>query len=311
MKKWILSLMIGLMGTTWAAAPMRVAVLEFQDLTGMRSDERLGGSIDPASLAAKGVYMLGKELVNQEGFVLIDRRDFMAQMEQLAPMDNARPTPTKPTFLHAAQALRADAVLRGSLVSFSPGKQLINQGGYQTELATLSVRVALEALDAVDGTVIAATDGVARGQFRQTDAVQTVLGEDEVVELLEKAVRSALPELERSLTRRMEAKQNRPTIKLSVNTTADPALVEIDGILVGSTPLENFEIYQGDHVLTIGKPGYRDVTKRILFENDARVEVPMLRTELTADELKEVLESMRMHVFLGEPGLVIHQLTDP
>ncbi len=88
-------------------------------------------------------------------------------------------------------------------------------------------------------------------------------------------------------------------------------MVEIDGILIGTTPIENFEIYKGDHVLTIGKPGYRDITKRILFESDARVEVPMLRTELTADELKEVLESMRMHVFLGEPGLVIHQLNTP
>jgi len=93
-----------------------------------------------------------------------------------------------------------------------------------------------------------------------------------------------------------------------VHTTADPALVEIDGILVGTTPLEDFEIYKGDHILTVGKPGYRDMTKRILFESDARVEVPMMRTELTADELKEVLESMRMHVFLGEPGIVIHHL---
>ncbi len=310
MKKWIALTSIWLTGValTVAAQPLRVAVLEFQDQTGMRSDQRLGGTMERGSLAERGVFMLGKHLVNQEGFVLIDRRDFLDQMERMQYFDSGRPTPTKPSFLHVAQALRADAVLRGSLISFSPGKRIVNQGGHRAEFATLSVRVALEALDAVDGAVIAVADGVAQTQVRQTATLQTELGEDEILNLLDKAVANAVPELERTLLARAEAQRDRPTVRISVTTTSDPALVEIDGILVGTTPLEDFEIYKGDHVLTVGKPGYRDVTKRILFEHDSRVEVPMLRTELTADELKEVLESMRMHVFLGEPGIVVHRL---
>lgn len=290
------------------AAPVRVAVLEFQDQTGLRSDARLGGMMERGALAERGVFMLGKHLVNHEGFVLIDRRDFLAQTEALRLRDGGRETPIQPSFLQVAQALRADAVLRGSLISFSPGRRTVRQGGYTTEFNTLSVRVALEALDALDGAVIAVADGVAQTQIRQTDAVQTELGEDEILNLLDEAVANAVPALERRLTERAESQRQRPTVRISVHTTADPALVEINGILVGSTPLENFEIYRGDHVLTIGKPGYRDITKRILFEQDARIEVPMLRTELTADELKEVLESMRFHVFLGEPGLVVHQI---
>jgi hypothetical protein len=290
------------------AAPIRVAVLEFQDQTGMQSDPLLGGRIPQGSLAERGVYMLGKHLANREGFVLIDRRDFLDQVERTPAFDSGRRTPTKPSFLHVAQAIRADAVLRGSLVSFSPGKQTVNQGGYRTEFATLSVRVALEALDAIDGTVIAVADGVARTQVRQTATLQTDLGEDEILDLLDQAVANAVPNLENTLLARAEAQRSRPTVKISVTTTADPALVEIDGILVGSTPLENFEIYKGDHVLTIGKPGYRDITKRILFEHDSRIEVPMLRTELTADEWKEVLDSMRIYTFLGEPGIVINRI---
>ncbi len=294
---------------SWAQ-PQRVAVLEFEDLSGMRSDPRLGGVIAPGSMAEKGVYLVGKKLANREGFVLIDRRDFMAQMEQVQLFDSDRPTPVRPSFLHAAQALRADAVLRGNLVSFSTGKQIVNQGGYRTELDTVSIRVALEALDAVDGAVIAVSDGVARGQYRQTDAVQTILGEDDLVQLMEDAVSKAVPQIARALETRMAEREARPTIKLSVRTTSDPALVEIDGLLVGTTPLEGFEIYKGDHVLTIGKPGYRDITKRILFEHDTLIEVPMLRTELTAEEIKEMVDSIRVHAFIGEPGLVIHRITD-
>ena len=72
--------------------------------------------------------------------------------------------------------------------------------------------------------------------------------------------------------------KNQPVIALSVKTSADPALVEIDGVLVGVTPLEKFTIHKGDHVFTVGKPGYRDVSKRILFEKDTAIDVPMIRT---------------------------------
>ena len=310
MKRYTMILGLWMVAAVCAGAmpPLRVAVLEFEDQTGMRSDARLGGTMDRGSLAERGVFMLGKHLLNQDGFVLIDRRDFLQQMERQRLFDDGRPTPTKPSFLHVAQALRADAVLRGNLISFSPGTRTVNQGGYRSELSTLSVRVSLEALDAVDGAVIAVADGGAQMQVRQTASLQTELGESEILDLLDEAVANAVPELERTLMDRAEAQRNRPTVQISVETTADPALVEINGILVGSTPLENFEVYVGDHILTIGKPGYRDITKRILFEHDARIEVPMLRTELTADELKEVLESMRIHAFLGEPGLVIHRV---
>ncbi len=309
MKKMILTIGI-LLGTLtgWAAAPMRVAVLEFEDQTGMRPDQRLGGALSKGSLAERGVFMLGKHLVNQDGMVLIDRRDFLEQVERLPLLDDGRPTPTRPSFLHVAQALRADAVLRGNLVSFSSGTRTVNQGGHRSELSTLTVRVALEALDAIDGAVIAVADGRAQRQVRQTAGLETTLGEDEILDLLDEAVANAVPSLHQTLQARAEAKRDRPTVRISVETTADPALVEINGILVGSTPLKEFEVYKGDHVLTVGKPGYRDMTKRILFEHDARIEVPMFRAELTADEIKEVIESMRIHAFIGEPGIIIHRL---
>ncbi len=296
------------MATAFAEPPIRAVVLDFQDQTGQRSDALLGGAIAPGAMAEKGVFLLGKTLANRPGFTLVDRRDLLSQMERLRPMDDGRATPTKPSFLQAAQALRADVVLRGSLLSLSPGKQLINQGGQQVEFSTLSVRIGLEALDANDGSVIAAQDGVARQQFRQTQQVQTSLGEDDILQLMEKALSDAAPALEKALVARAEQVRARPTVKLSIKTGADPALVELDGILIGTTPIDGFQVYKGDHVLTVGKPGYQQVTKRILLEKDTAIEVPMIREQLTAEELKEIYEKIQLKVISTEPGLIIHTI---
>jgi hypothetical protein len=303
---WALGLLMIGVGVATAQSPSRVAVLEFQDQTGMKADALQGGGIAPGAMAEKGVFVLGKTLANRPGFTLIDRRDLMEQMEKLQPMDQGEKTPTKPSFLQAAQLLRADVVLRGSILSLSSGKQMVNQGGYQADLSTLSVRVGLEALDAVDGSVIAASDGVARHSVRQTANVQTQLGEDDVLMLMEKAVSEAVPALEKALVARAEQQKQRPTIKLAIKTDADPALVEIDGVLVGSSPIEEIAVYQGDHVLTISKPGYQQVTKRILLEKDSRIEAPMLREQLTADEWAKIYEKASLKIIKADPGVIVN-----
>ena len=312
MNKPLLKMLAGvaLTGTVWAAEPMRVAVMDFDDQTGQRADAKLGGSVAPAALTAKGAFLVGQKLLGQKEFTLIDRRDFIAQMEQEQPTNQGKKTAARPTFIHAAQALRADAVLRGSLMSLSTGKEVINLGGNRTEFTTLNARVGLEALNPVDGAVIAMQSGAAQIKVRQTAAQSTELSEDDVLGLMEKAIDDALPKLSAALSQAQLAQQARPRIKLSVKSSADPALVEVDGILIGTTPLVNAEIFRGDHVLTIGKAGYRDVSKRILFEKDTAIEVPMIRTELSADEIKQIYEKARLNIFQGEPGLIINTINN-
>ncbi len=312
MKKYLLHMLAGaaLTGVTLAADPMRVAVMDFDDQTGQRADAKLGGSVAPAALVAKGAFLVGQKLLGNQEFTLIDRRDFIAQMEKERPTNQGKPTAARPTFIHAAQALRADAVLRGSLMSLSTGKETINLGGNRTEFTALNVRIGLEALNPVDGAVIAMSSGAAQTRIRQTAAQSTELGEDDVIGLIEKAIDDALPKLKTALTQAQLAQQARPKIKISVKTTADPALVEVDGILIGTTPLVNAEIFKGDHVLTIGKAGYRDTSKRILFEKDTSIEVPMIRTELSAEEIKQIYEKARLNIFQGEPGLIINTISN-
>lgn len=307
-RMWIAVVLLASVLGVRAEDPLRVAVLEFQNQAGQKADALLGGAVDPAVMAEKGVFVLGKLLANRPEFALVDRRDLIEQMERLQPKDLGERTPTKPSFLQAAQAVRADVVLRGSLMSLSAGKQMVNQGGYQADLANLSCRVALEALDAKDGTVVAAADGVARQSFRQTANVQTLVGEDDLYLMMEKAIGEAIPSLEKLLAQRAEQARSRPTVKLNIKTTADPALIEIDGILVGSSPMEGLQVYQGDHVLTVGKPGYQQVTKRILFEKDTAVEVPMIREQLTAEELKEIYEKIQLKVIQTDPGVILHAI---
>ena len=305
MKKYLIALLVFASAALAGAEPARIALMDFEDQTGVKSDSLLNAKIDTTAFAAKGMYLLGKDLANQGEYTLIDRRDFISQIEKLQPTDAGMSKPTKPSFLHAAQALRADVVLRGQLVSFSTGKQIVNQGGYETEFATLSLRVSLEALDAVDGSVIAIADGSASGNYRQTKENFSVISEDDALTLYEKAIAEALPSITAALDGRMAKQQERAKIKLSIKTSADPAMIEIDGILVGTSPVENMEVYQGDHVLTIGKAGYRDITKRILFEKNTEIEVPMMRIELSAEETKDVLEKIRLNVIETEPGLII------
>lgn len=291
------------------AAPLRVVVLDFVDATGMKSDERLGGAIAAGALAEKGVNAIGKQLANKEGFVLLDRRDFLAQLDQTRTLDMGTNTPIRPSFLQAAQALRADAVLRGTILSLSTSKQLINQGGYTADNSVMTLRVSLEALDALDGTVIAVADGSSKFTVRQTEAVQTVLSEDDVLGMMDSALAKAVPPLEEALNARVAQLQARPTVKLTVKTTSEPAMVEIDGLLIGSTPIDNFELYKGDHVLRITKPGFQQITKRVLFEKDTMVEAPMLREDLTAEEKKQVLDSANIDLIGSDvPGLIIHSV---
>jgi len=292
------------------AQPMRVVVMDFDDQSGQRADARLGGAVAPGALAAKGVFLLGQRLLGSTNFTLIDRRDFIAQMDREQPMDQGKKTAARPTFIHAAQALRADVVLRGNIMSLSTGKQVVDLGGNRTEFTTLSTRIGIEALNPVDGGVIAMASGSAATKVRQTAAQSTELSEDDVLGLVERAIDDALPKLQTALQQTQLAQQARPRIKLSIKTSADPALVEVDSILIGTTPLVDAEIFKGDHVLTIGKAGYRDISKRILFEKDTSIEVPMIRTELSADELKQIYEKARLNIFQGEPGLLIHTIND-
>jgi len=292
------------------AQPMRVAVLDFDDQTGQRADVRLGGAIVPGALAAKGAFLLGQKLINQPSFTLIDRRDFIAQIEQERPTNRGRKIAARPTFIQAAQALHADVILRGNIMSLSTGKQVVNLGENRTEFTTLNARVGIEALNTVDGAVIAMASGAAAIKVRQTAVQSTELSEDDVLSLLDKALDDVLPKLQTALQQAQLAQQAWPRIKLSVKTSADPALVEVDAILIGTTPLINVEIFKGDHVLTIGKAGYRDISKRILFEKDTAIEVPMIRTELSADEIKQIYEKARLDIFKGDPGLIIHTINE-
>lgn len=310
MKRSILmmALLAGALGVR-AEQPLRVAVLEFQDQTGQKSDALLGGAVAPGAMAEKGVFVLGKLLANRPEFTLVDRRDLIDQMERLQPKDLGEATPLKPSFLQAAQAVNADLVLRGSLQALSPGKQTVNLGGQRTEQVTLAVRVGVEALDATDGTVVGMTDATIRQNFRQTAALSTELSEDDVLSMMERAVAQALPELEKALNAYQTKLAQRTRVKLTIKTTADPALVEIDGLLVGTTPIEGLEVYPGDHSLAVTKPGYQAISKKLQADRSLSLEVPMLREKLSAEELKAIYEKGQLSIYQGlTPNILIQEL---
>ncbi len=289
-----------------ADTPMRVALMDFENETGEQSDKDTTGGISAGTLANRGVYILANLIANETDFSVIDRREFM---EQIAAQGKL--TGKKPSFIRAAQALNADYVLRGVLMSFSSGKEIVNPGGdRKTEFLTFKTRIALQALDTRDGTIIATAEGTATKELRQSDAQKTVLGDDDLVDLIKKSIENAIPTLKERIKARMEQIKNRPMVKLTIKTDADPAQVEIDGILVGTTPLTDFQVYAGDHTITVGKAGYRDISKTITLKNDQSLTFSLFRTQLTAEELKQILDKARINVVAGnvEPAIIIDSI---
>ena len=301
-RRWALSLAVLICAFSVQAAPIRMALMDFTDQSGGSTDTLLGGKVDTGLMAEKGVLALSKALMGNAEYVLIDRRDFMNQMQKTGAVDQGKPVDIKPSYIQAAQALKADAVLRGVLESFSVGKDKVNQGGYQAECVTVSVRVMIEAVDAIDGTVMAMSEGVTKNKLRQTANQQTELGEDEMLQMMQAAISGAMPELLTSLSARIAQNGTREKVMLAMNASENPAMVEIDGILVGTTPFDSLDVYKGDHVLTVSRPGYVSITKRLVLNSDTKIDVPMLRTDLTAEERKQILEGSDMRVYVNEGG---------
>ncbi len=287
------------------ARPVRVIMLDFADETGGSADVALTGTINSKAFTQKGPYFLQKALLSSPDFTLIDRRDFIRQIEQLQPRDGSDPvpdsffatrerrTPLSPTFFNAARSLNGDALIQGSLLALSTSKQKINQGGYQAEFTILNLRVMLQALDTVEGDVIAVEEGKASRKFRQTSSVQNEIGEDELLDLYQQAIAAAVPGIKTQLKGRV----NRDTkVKIWIQTSADPAMIELDGILLGSSPVEGVEVIRGDHTLSVTRPGYETITKKIMLQSNMKITVPMISDQLTAEERKEAFSNMNLRM---------------
>lgn len=291
-----------------AAPAMRVALLDFENRSGSKTDSQLGGGVDKDALAAKAADVLARQLLEQRQFRLIDRRDFIAKLQLTSPREALEGTP-RPGVVQAAQLLGAQAVLGGSLTSFSTRKQKIEQGGHSAELSKLSMRVTVKAIDVVDGSVIAVAEGRAEEEFRQTPNLQTELGEEDAIQMLDQAIAAALPKLSAALAQH-QAAGGKPRVTVNVDTTDNPALVEIDGVLVGTTPISGLQVYQGDHTLNVSRPGYEPMTRRLVLDRDMQISVPMLRKDLTVEERRAILDKaeLKMYLMNGKPDILIQEL---
>jgi hypothetical protein len=284
------------------AAPLRVALMDTEDLTAQKA---AAGYLPAGAIAQKGAPLIGKFMLKNATFNLIDRRDFTSSIDKHRQKDSGHRIDAG-AVLQAARALRADAVMKSAILSLSAENRTVNQGGYNVELRNLTIRVMIEVLDPTDGSVVGMADGTASRELRLSPSDVTTLGEEELLQLFESAVAKAAPEVEQAVLKRMQRDAARERVTLTVKTSADPAMIEIDGMLVGTTPLDKIEVYAGDHIISVVKPGYHEVSKRILIRKDTSLSVPMLRNELTMEELKEIAKEMSLNrIAVMQPAWVI------
>ena len=201
-------------------------------------------------------------------------------------------------------------VCRGVLMSSSVGSQVQSQAGKTAEWVTFGMTVMLQVQDPLDGSVINVAEGKSHFQLRQTKAQKTTMSEDDILQMFRDAIRQASQDTLNALETRLKKLAERERATLTVRATEDPALVEIDGVLVGSTPLESLNVYAGDHVIRISRPGYQSFTKRLVLNSNTEITVPMLRTDVTAEERVKILNSAEMKVFMQNerPDVLIQEI---
>jgi hypothetical protein len=288
-----------------ADEPVKVLLAGFEDGSGAPLTGQAVEALSTEALAENGVYAMTDALLDQEGIRLVDRGDYIRQVRELKNSDLGRDTPVQPTLLNVAQNLNADAVVKGRILSFASSGQAVRQAGYEADFTVLTMRAAIQVQDALDGSVIAMGQGTAKREIRQTGALTTTIGETGAFEMLEEAIAKAADGIGERIRAVLADREDRPTVRVAIATSDDPALVEIDGVLVGTTPIESLRVAEGDRVLTVSKPGHRRMTKRIDFREDVRLEIPMLRIELSAEEWKEMVDKVNLHIVEGSPAIVI------
>ena len=286
------------------AAPLRVAVLDGIDETSGRPDGSKYIETPADSFAKKAYYLLASELTADPGMSVIDRRDLLGQVQKSEKAGVVGAA----SVIRAAQMLNADMIVKPVLLVFAASKELIDIDKQATENVKLQMRISIQAISPVDGSVIAMAEGSAINSFRQTDSVKRTIGDAEAAQMMEESMKIAVPVLLHKIKANQAAIAQKPVKKLTITTDSEPALVEIDGLLVGSSPLKDYEIYEGDHAITVSKPGYRTLAKKINITKTVSIQVTMLRTVLSADEIKELASKAKINIYSGiEPALIMKE----
>ncbi len=286
------------------AAPLRVAVLDGLDETAGRPDASKYVETPADSFTKKAYYLLAAQLTTDPDMSVIDRRDLLGQVqksEKDGPAGSA-------SVLRAVQMLNADIMIKPVLLVFSTSKEMIDINKQTAENIKLQMKISIQALSPVDGSIVAMAEGGAINNLRQTDSVKKTIGDAEATQMMEDAMKIAVPELLQKIKANQLAVAQKPVKKLTITTDADPALVEIDGLLVGSTPLNDYEVYEGDHAIAVSRPGYRALSKKINITKNVAIQVPMLKTDLSADDIKELVSKAKVNIYSGiEPALIIKE----
>ncbi len=286
------------------AAPLRVAVLDGIDETAGRSEESKYIQTPADSFSKKAYYLLASQMTTDVDMSVIDRRDLLGQIQKSEKDGSAGGA----SVLRAAQMLNADIMVKPVLLVFAVSKEIIDINNQTTENINMQMKISIQALSPVDGSVVAMAEGGAKTSLRQTASVKKTMGDAEATQMIEESMKEAVPALLQKIKANQVAVAQKPVKKMTITTESDPALVEIDGLLVGSTPLKDYEVYEGDHAITVSKPGHRGLSKKINITKNVSIHIPMLRTELTAEEIRDLMSKAKVNIYSGiEPALIIRE----
>lgn len=176
--------------------------------------------------------------------------------------------------LRTAQLMGADYLVFASLVSKGENKMNVQAYGVAQRQTVTTLRVALRVLEGDRGTqifgeTIAVTDKILENANVQIDAG------DQLNTLLDRGAVELAGRAQASVAKIEAAKPSATALaSVTVNTPAEGAAVEVDGVVVGTAP-GTFQIRPGVHEVRVTKEGYATWEKSVAFVDGQTLDVPM------------------------------------
>ena len=189
--------------------------------------------------------------------------------------------------LRTAQLMGADYLVFASLVSLGENKLNVQAYGTTQQQTVTTLRVALRILEGaggaqVYGDTIVVSEKIAQNAFAQVEAG------DLVDTLLDRGAVELASRVGDSRAKLEAARAAAPALaSVKVTTPEAGAAVEVDGVVVGTTP-GAFQIRPGVHEVRVSKEGYATWEKSVAFADGMELSVPLELSAVGLDRKGEL-----------------------
>ncbi len=183
--------------------------------------------------------------------------------------------------LRLAQLMNTDYLVFASILTMGDNRVRNSSYGIEQESVVKVLRMGLRVLDGATGAQLYGDTVVATHQTRQNEFAQMLDG-DQVNALLDQGAAELAQRAETAINRiAQQPVAAVQTVQVEITATPGNATVEVDGVVVGSTP-GAFQLQPGVHTVRLTREGYATWERMVNITEGQTLAIPM---ELSAEGL--------------------------